>query len=58
MEKYWNNSKNVKRTDYFVDEKVLEIDISEDEKKQFNNSIKSVKELFQAAAKIDPLLNN
>ncbi len=39
-------------------EKVLEIEISEDEKKQFNNSIKSVEELFQAAAKIDPSLNN
>ncbi len=34
-------------------EKVVEIGLSEEEKKEFNNSIKSVEELFKAAQKID-----
>jgi len=34
-------------------EKVVEIELSEEEKKEFNNSIKSVEELFKAAQKID-----
>ncbi len=34
-------------------EKVVEINLSEIEKKQFDNSIKAVKDLFQAAKKID-----
>jgi len=34
-------------------EKIMEVDLSEDEKKQFNNSVKSVYELFEAAKKID-----
>ena len=33
---------------------VIEIELSNDEKKQFNNSIKAVEELYQAASKIDP----
>ena len=37
-------------------EKVVEIKITDDEKKQFNNSIKSVKDLFEAATKIDSSL--
>ena len=37
-------------------EKVIEIELSENEKKDFDNSIKSVKELFEAAKKIDPNL--
>jgi malate dehydrogenase len=39
-------------------EKVIELDLSDDEKQNFSNSIKSVKELFDAAAKIDPVLKN
>ena len=39
-------------------EKVIEIDLSEEEKVNFNNSIKSVKALFDAAANIDSYLNN
>ena len=34
-------------------EKVIELKLSEEEKKNFNNSIKAVKELFTAAGKID-----
>ena len=37
-------------------EKVLEIDLTEDEKLNFNNSIKAVQELFTAAKKLDPNL--
>ncbi len=37
-------------------EKVVEIELSEEEKKEFNNSIKSVEELFKAAQKIDSSL--
>ena len=37
-------------------EKVIEIALSENEKKDFDNSIKSVQELFEAAKKIDPNL--
>ena len=39
-------------------EKVVEIKISEDEKKQFDSSIKAVEELFEAATKIDTSLNS
>tara|TARA_B100000945_G_scaffold273869_1_gene236989 strand:+ start:284 stop:1243 length:960 start_codon:yes stop_codon:yes gene_type:complete len=38
-------------------EKVIEINLSGEEKKQFDNSIKSVKELFEVAKKIDNSLN-
>ena len=34
-------------------EKIIELDLSDDEKKKFNNSIKAVRELFDAAKKID-----
>jgi malate dehydrogenase len=37
-------------------EKVIELDLSNEEKEQFNNSIDSVKELFDAAKKIDSSL--
>ena len=37
-------------------EKVVEIKLSENEKKDFDNSIKSVQELFEAAKKIDSTL--
>ncbi len=37
-------------------EKVIEIKLSQDEKKQFDNSIKAVQELFDAAKKIDSSL--
>ncbi len=37
-------------------EKVLEIELSDNEKKDFDNSIRSVRELFEAAKKIDLLL--
>ena len=37
-------------------EKVLEIELSDNEKKDFDNSIRSVRELFEAAKKIDSLL--
>ena len=37
-------------------EKVVEIDLTEDEKLNFNNSIKAVQELFTAAKKLDPNL--
>ena len=39
-----------------VVEKVLEIELSDNEKKDFDNSIRSVRELFEAAKKIDSLL--
>ncbi len=35
-------------------EKVVELDLSSEEKKNFDNSIRAVKELFDAAKKIDP----
>ena len=35
-------------------EEVIEIELSNDEKKQFNNSIKAVEELYKAASAIDP----
>ena len=38
-------------------EKVVELDLSNDEKSQFENSINAVKDLFDAAKKIDPELN-
>ena len=34
-------------------EKIIELELSSDEKKDFENSIKSVRELFDAAKKID-----
>jgi malate dehydrogenase len=37
-------------------EKVIQLNLSNQEKDQFNNSINSVKELFDAAKKIDPKL--
>ena len=37
-------------------EKVIEIKLEQKEKNNFENSIKAVKELFEAAAKIDPNL--
>ena len=37
-------------------EKVIELNLSNEEKEQFNNSINSVKELFDAAKKIDSTL--
>lgn len=37
-------------------EKVVEIKLSDLEKKNFNDSVKSVTELFNAAKKIDPNL--
>ncbi len=37
-------------------EKVIELDLSAEEKNNFDNSIKAVKELFDAAKKIDPEL--
>ncbi len=37
-------------------EKVVEIDLTDDEKLNFNNSIKAVQELFAAAKKLDPNL--
>ena len=39
-------------------EKVIELDLSIEEKNNFDNSIKAVKELFDDARKIDPELNN
>ena len=38
-------------------EKVVELNLTEKEKADFDNSIKAVKELFNAAKKIDPELN-
>ena len=37
-------------------EKVIEIELSKNEKKDFDNSIKSVQELFESAKKIDSSL--
>ena len=37
-------------------EKVIELPLNSEEKKNFNNSIEAVKELFNAAKKIDPSL--
>ena len=37
-------------------EKIIELDLSADERKNFDNSIQAVKELFDAAKKIDPEL--
>ena len=37
-------------------EKIIEIKLSNEEEKQFNNSIKAVQKLFEAAIKIDPIL--
>ena len=39
-------------------EKINIIELSQDEKKNFSNSIKSVEELFEAAKKIDSSLNS
>ena len=38
-------------------EKIVELNLAEEEKKSFENSIKAVKDLFSAAQKIDPSLN-
>ncbi len=38
-------------------EKIVEIDLSSEERQNFNNSINAVKELFEAAKKISPLLS-
>ena len=38
-------------------EKIIELKLSEEERNYFENSIKSVKELFDAAAIIDPTLS-
>ena len=38
-------------------EKIVELDLSKEEKENFNRSIKAVQELFDAAKKIDPNLN-
>ena len=37
-------------------EKIIELDLSKEEKENFNNSIQAVQELFDAAKKIDPKL--
>jgi malate dehydrogenase len=37
-------------------EEIIKIDLSEEEEKQFKNSIKAVRELFEAAKKIDSSL--
>jgi malate dehydrogenase len=37
-------------------EKIIELQLSEEEKASFENSVKAVKELFSAAKKIDPSL--
>ena len=37
-------------------EKVVELDLDEEEKKYFKTSIEAVSELFEAAKNIDPLL--
>jgi len=39
-------------------EKVIELKLKQDEKDNFNKSIKAVKDLFEAAVKIDPNLKN
>ena len=38
-------------------EKIIELNLTKDEKEKFDNSIKSVEDLFNAAKKIDPDLN-
>ena len=38
-------------------EKIIEIDLSSEERESFNKSIKSVRELFDAAKKIDKSLS-
>ena len=38
-------------------EKIVEINLEQEEKINFENSIKAVKELFDTAKKIDPSLN-
>ena len=38
-------------------EKIVELNLSENEKSSFDNSIKAVKDLFEAAKKIDPSLS-
>ena len=38
-------------------EKIIELNLSIDEKNKFNKSIQSVRDLFDAAKKIDPILN-
>ena len=38
-------------------EKVVELELNKEEKNNFENSIKSVQDLFEAAKKIDPSLN-
>ena len=37
-------------------EKIIDLQLSEEEKASFENSVKAVKELFSAAKKIDPSL--
>ena len=37
-------------------EKIIELNLSDDEKEKFDNSIKSVNDLFEAAKNIDPSL--
>jgi malate dehydrogenase len=37
-------------------EKIIELDLSKEEKENFNKSIQAVQELFDAAKKIDPKL--
>jgi len=37
-------------------EKIVELNLSTDEKKNFENSVDAVRELFNAAKKIDPTL--
>ena len=39
-------------------EKIDEIELDENEKSEFNNSVDAVKKLWEAASKIDPSLNN
>ena len=39
-------------------EKIVELKLSDDEKKNFSKSIEAVKELFEAAVKIDPILKD
>ena len=37
-------------------EKIVKLELSSEEKKNFQNSVQSVKELFEAAKKLDPSL--
>ena len=39
-------------------EKIEEIELDENEKSEFNNSVDAVKKLWEAASKIDPSLKN